>query len=234
MTAEPGPGEPTSPPRSRVRVGLPDVLCIGPIVLHSLYYYATIPLGPSLIGTRPLLLAGLRGSIPALLTVGAFAHVGRVPLWAALVAPILNLSLSDPFFYWAGRRYGNRLLGYMSRSDPGTRRRIARGERLFARYGVWAVLLAKPLPAPAALFYMAAGETAMPFPVFLAFDLAGTLLFIAGYVALGWIAGQHAVDLAEKISQYGLRFTIGLIVLLIAWSMWGAWRHPKEQPVDGR
>jgi len=199
-------------------------------VLHSLYYYATIPIGPALIGTRPLLLAALRGSIPALLTVGAFAHVGRVPLWAALVVPIFNLTFSDPFFYWAGRRYGNRLLGYMSRNDPRTRKRIARGERLFARYGVLAVLLAKPLPAPAALFYMAAGDTKMPFPIFMAADVAGTLLFISGYVAMGWVAGQHAVDLAEKISQYGLRITIGLIVLIVAWSMWGAWHRPAEAP----
>jgi membrane protein DedA with SNARE-associated domain len=99
---------------------------------------------------------------------------------------------------------------------------------MFAKYGVWAVMAAMILPAPSPLFYMAAGETGMPFAIFLAADVAGTLLYIAGYLAIGWVAGQHAVDLAGKISQYGLVSTIALIAAIVAWSTYSGWRGTRE------
>ena len=50
------------PRRPRPRIGVKDVLCVGPIILNSIYYYAGIPLTPLLLGRNPLLLSALRGT----------------------------------------------------------------------------------------------------------------------------------------------------------------------------
>jgi len=216
-----------------VGIGLKDVLCVGPIIAHSIYYWVGVPLQALLIGTHPLLLSALRGSIPALVTTGAFARVGRLALVLAVIAPVPILMITDPFYFWGGRRYGRQLLEYLERNDPRWRRRVARGERFFKRFGVWAVVMAPVLPVPSPLFYLAAGEAGMPLIVFLLADLAGTLLYVGAIVAAGWLVGQPAVTAAQAISNYALWVIIGFVVLTVAWSVWSSSRsaqHPGPPP----
>lgn len=219
---------PATPP-ARLRFTWKDVLCIGPIIANSIYYWVGVPLQAILIGSHPLLLSALRGSIASMVATGAFARVGRVSLALALVAPIPISMCTDPFYFWAGRRYGHGLLEYLERNDPRWRKRVARGERFFKRFGVWAVVLAPVLPVPSPLFYLAAGEAGMPFIVFLVADLVGTLLYIGAIVAAGWIVGQPAVIAAQAVSNYALWVIIGIVVLTIAWSTWSAWHTPDER-----
>jgi membrane-associated protein len=218
----------SEPRRQRPQIGIKDVLCVGPIILNSIYYYAGIPLTPLLLGRNPLLLSALRGTIASMVTAGAFARVGRVPLVLALVAPIPISMMTDPFFFWAGKRYGHGLINYLSESDPRWRRRAARGERFVKKYGVWTVVLAPILPVPSPLFYMAAGEAGMPFLLFIMADLVGTLVYIGLIVGAGWIIGQPAVAVAQTISNYALWVIVAMVVLIFAWSFWSAWRTPRE------
>lgn len=216
------------PDRPRPRIGVKDVLCVGPILLNSIYYYAGLPLTPLLLGRNPVLLSALRGSISAMVAAGGFARVGKAPLLLALIAPIPISMMTDPFFFWAGKRYGRGLINYLSASDPRWRRRAARGERFFKRFGIWTVVLAPFLPAPSPLFYMAAGEAGMPFAIFILADLVGTLAYIGAIVAAGWVIGQPAVSVAETISNYALWVIVGMVVLIVAWSVWSSWRTQRE------
>ena len=169
--------DPAAEPRQpRGRIGVKDVLCVGPIIANTIYYYAGLPLTPLLLGRNPVLLSALRGSIASMVAAGGFARVGRVPLVLALIAPIPISMLTDPFFFWAGKRYGRSLINYLSESDPRWRKRAARGERFFKKYGVWTIVLAPILPAPSPLFYMAAGEAGMPFLLFIVPTSIGTLV----------------------------------------------------------
>jgi membrane-associated protein len=213
-----------------LRIGWRDVACLGPIIANSIYYYVGIPLQALLIGRNPVLLSALRGSIPSMVASGGFARVGKAPLALALIAPIPISMITDPFYLWAGRRYGRRLLLYLEANDPRWRKRVARGERFFQRFGVWAVVLAPVLPVPSPLFYMAAGEAGMPLLVFLAADLLGTLLYIGLIVGAGWIVGAPAVAAAEAVSNYAWWIIGGTVVLVVVWSVWTAWRTPAESP----
>ena len=141
-----GPGGDVVPPKRPI--GIRDVLCVGPIVLSIIYSYATIPISPLLIGPHPFLLSALRGTEVAMITTGAAVRVGHGAWWQAIVAPLFILDWVDPFFYWAGVRYGRRIRDYYARQSPKMARRIARGERLFARYGPWTIVAAPFLPLP--------------------------------------------------------------------------------------
>jgi membrane protein DedA with SNARE-associated domain len=122
--------------------GVRDFLCLGPILAKSIYYYAGIPLGTALQFTKPLYAELLRGSTISLIIAGAFAAGGRLPLWAVLLAPIPYTMLTDPFYYWAGLRYGRPLVAYLEKHDRRWHRRARRAERFFARWGLWTILFA--------------------------------------------------------------------------------------------
>ena len=208
-----------------------DALIVGPIVVNTIYYYAGLPLNAFLLGTHPVLLEFIRGSTVSMLAAGGFARVGKAALPAALLAPVLISMWTDPCYFYAGRRYGRRIIEYYERNDPRWRKRIARGERFFRRFGLWTVVFAPFLPVPSALFYLAAGEAGMPFLLFILADLAGTLLYIAMFVAIGWFVGQHAVDVAQTITHYAWWILGGTILLVVVYSIWSSWTGSR-QPAD--
>ena len=65
---------PAEPRRPRPRIGVKDVLCVGPIIANTIYYYAGLPLTPLLLGRNPVLLSALRGSIASMVAAGGFAQ----------------------------------------------------------------------------------------------------------------------------------------------------------------
>jgi membrane-associated protein len=186
------------------------VACLGGLVGGMLWYLALIPVIPALLGTHPVLLEALNGSLPAMIAAGAFARIGRASLLLALAAPVPGLAAFDPFWWWAGRRYGQGIIGLLARKDPRGGRRLLRGLALFRRYGGWTLVFAYYLPAPNTVLYAAAGWSRIGFLRFALLDLAGTLLRIVVVVGLGYALGHRAAYTAMLISHYALIATIAL------------------------
>ena len=213
---------------SRRRVGWADIACLGGLTAGWLYYLAIIPLFPSLIGTHPVLLEALSGSMPAQITAGAFARVGRAPLILALLAPITGMMAFDPFWWWAGRRYGDWITQVMAARSPRTTRSVNRGMRLFHRFGGWTVVFAYFLPVPNNILYAMAGWAGLGLLRFIVLDLAGTVLWAVLNVGLGYALGARAVAVAGLISRYSIAATVALIagLILVGW-----WRNRRGAAV---
>jgi membrane-associated protein len=217
--------EPGDSPRpaaaARRRVTVTDVLCVGPLVVGPLLYLALLPFVPALLSRHAVLLEVLTGSMASMVTAGALARVDRAPALVVYAAPLIGLMSLDPFTWWAGRRYGPRVISAYASQGAHQRRQAERGERLFARWGVWALVFAYYVRAiPNAAIYFAAGASRMSLARFLLFDLAGTLLWSIVVVSLGFAIGQRAIDLADVISRYALVASIGLVAGTAAYGIW--------------
>jgi membrane-associated protein len=211
--------------RGTVQITRADVLCVGPIAVLMIWNLVMTPFAPSLLGPHPLLLETIRGSQSALLAAGAAARTGGAPLWLVCIAPLPILLVADPFLYWAGRRYGRRIVEYLAEQDPRWRRRMARSERWFQRFGAWAIAFGYYIPfVPATLFYLAAGESRMRIRTFVVADLFGTLTWIGIHIGAGYAAGKRATDIAQVISRYGLWLAIAIIVGAVGWSVYSQTR----------
>src|SRR5579859_7407264 len=114
MSAEVTPLPAAGPGKAGFKIGKGDVACIGPILGHNLWLLFSIPIGPSLLRSHSLLLSFLRGSVPAMITTGAVAKHGGPPIVLAVLAPLFILCFSDPFYYWAGMRYGRPIIEYLT------------------------------------------------------------------------------------------------------------------------
>ena len=216
---------------SRRRVDWADVACLGGLTAGCLYYLAIIPLFPSLIGTHPVLLEALSGSMPSQIAAGAFARVGRAPLILALTAPVTGMMAFDPFWWWAGRRYGDRLTQVMAVRSPRSARSVDRSMRLFHRCGGWTIVLAYYLPVPNNILYAAAGWAGLSLLRFVVLDLIGTMLWAVMNVGLGYALGGRAVAVAGLISRYSIAATVALIAGLILVAWWRDRRGAAAAPV---
>ena len=191
------------------------------IGLYVAYSLALWPLVPALIGSHPLLLEIVSGSTLAEVSVGAHSRLGELPLWFAVVAGVPGSMMFDWVFWWAGRRWGDRALHLLLGRDSSPRgvarreARSARLERMAARFGPAAVVLAYYLPLPSFLIYVAAGLSGMRLRTFLALNVIGTLLWVGPIVGLGYAIGKPAVDVVHRIDHYSTLLTIVVVVVVI-------------------
>jgi membrane protein DedA with SNARE-associated domain len=207
---------PSSPARVRPTIRprhKQDVICGAGLLAGIAASYAFVPLTPKLLARHDLFLEAVTGSATSMVTGGAFARVGQLPLTFVVLAPLISIALYDLFVWWAGRLWGNHLLVFYSRNNPRLARRIQRVERLVRRRGMWALVLAYYLPLPTYLVYVACGTSGMPLWLFVIGDALGTLLWEALLVTLGWELGHRAVHIVGRINHYS---TIILIVLVVA------------------
>src|SRR3954454_3836743 len=148
--------------------------------------------------------------------MGARAGVGQTSFALALLLGIPSLMMFDWLFWWAGRRWGDRVFVWLLGGDnPRSRRRLARMRRIERRFGPVAVVLANVLPVPSALIYAAVGDGGMHLWVFLVLDLMGTLLWTGLMATLGYAIGRGAVDVTIAISHYSLWITLALIAAVM-------------------
>jgi membrane-associated protein len=203
-----------------------DIACWAAITLSGLYYLAILPWRASLVGTHPLVSELLNGSMEAIVSAAAFAHVGHGSLVVVLLASIPGLMKFDLIYWWAGRLWGEKVIHlFTGRSDRQRRRTqkfVARVNRWGRRFTWPAVIISPFLPIPNAIIYAMAGWTGMSWVTFLVLDAIGTLAWAGMLAGLGYALGQHAVSVAQEVSKYGLWASIAIVVLVVVAQMRGA------------
>jgi membrane-associated protein len=142
----------------------------------------------------------------ALVLGGVLAHQGRVPLWATVVAGAAGAVVGDSVGYAIGHTVGERLLGRLPRRliEP---RQVERATALLRRLGGRAVFVGRFTAALRALVPGLAGIAGMPYRTFVAYNLAGGVLWATGFVLLGFAAGR-AYRRVEHVAG-----TAGLVLL---------------------
>ncbi|HYB27114.1 MAG TPA: VTT domain-containing protein [Solirubrobacteraceae bacterium] len=190
-------------------------MCATALALIGVYSIVFVPAEPSLLGRHPVRLEALNASTGAMIAGGAFARVGKASLALALLSPFPSLLMAGPFLWWAGRLWGP-AAAYLGGRGPRGRRRADRAVRALQRYGSWAVVLAYVLPVPSALIYAAAGWTGMRLRRFFLLNLAGTSLWVALNVGLGYAIGHSAVHVTQAVTHYDLLLTLLLAVAVLA------------------
>ena len=146
----------------------------------------------------------------------AFARVGHGTLLVVMLASIPGLMKFDPLYWWAGRRWGERVIHLMF-SRKGRSVRYMGWAQRWGRWVIWpAVVVAPFLPIPTALVYIIAGWSGMSLVTFLILDLIGSLMWAGLLAGLGYELGHRAVVVAQEISRYGLWISLGIVVLIIA------------------
>jgi membrane-associated protein len=193
-----------------------DRIIVAGIMVAGIYSLALLPLFPLLGSSHPALLELVRGSPASIVNMGARARIGETSFLLAVVLAVPTVMMFDWVFWWAGRRWGDRVFHWILGGDtPRTRRRLARMRWFERRFGPLAVVLANILPVPSALIYAAVGDGGMRLGVFLVLDVLGTLLWTGLLATLGYELGRGAVDVTNAISHYGLWVTLGLVVAIV-------------------
>jgi membrane protein DedA with SNARE-associated domain len=139
--------------------------------------------------------------IVILIVGGAFAATGQLSLGLIIPLAVLAALLGDAVWYALGRWRGRPVLTFLCQVSLNPDTCVGTTERFFLRYGMPTLLFAKFLPGVNTVTPPLLGIFRARLGPFLAYDLAGALLFTAVAVGLGYLLGVEVVRQAQAAAS---------------------------------
>lgn len=160
---------------------------------------------------------------------GVLASQHRVSLWLLVILVPVAAIAGDSVGYEVGHRYGPRVLA--SRPMRSHQHRLASAQKFLRERGGWAVFFGRFTAFLRAVMPGLAGLSRMPYSRFLVFNAAGGIIWGAGFVLVGFFAGNSYAKV-EKVA--GRASAIGLALVVVALLVvWQVRRHARERADEG-
>ncbi len=151
-------------------------------------------------------------SLPLLLAAGALAGSHQLNLFASLLIVTLAAVSADSLWYALGRRRGIGILHFLCKISIEPDSCVRRTEGVFSKQGARSLIFAKFLPGLSTVAPPLAGIFHMRLRRFLLFDAAGSLLWSATFLGLGYaFSGQ-----IERIAEHAVSLGGWLFVILLS------------------
>jgi len=138
-----------------------------------------------------------------LLAAGALSASGKLGLARSLGLAIVACVLADWLWYEAGRCRGDRVLHFIHRLTRDPEFHDRRAKKIFARYGLALLIIAKFVPGLDAVTPPLAGTSRTGRVRFFAFDVLGASLYSGVYSALGYVFSDDLDRAAVYASKVG-------------------------------
>jgi membrane-associated protein len=133
-----------------------------------------------------------------LVTAGVFAATGNLNLAKLLLLVPLCAIVGDQIGYWIGRKAGQALY---RREDSFVfrKRHLERAHQFYEKYGGKTVILARFVPIVRTFCPPVAGAAMMPYGRYLAFDVAGGIVWVGSMILGGYSLGSVIPDIGARI-----------------------------------
>jgi membrane-associated protein len=143
-----------------------------------------------------------------LVTAGVFAASGQLHISELLLLVPLCAIVGDQIGYWIGRKAGQALY---RREDSLVFRKahLQRAHQFYEKYGGKTVILARFIPIVRTFCPPVAGAAEMSYGRYLAYDVAGGILWGGGMVLGGYLLGRQIPNISENI-----HYVIAVVIVL--------------------
>ncbi len=164
---------------------------------------------------------------------GFAAAQGKISLAGAVLAGIAGTIAGNAFWFELARAFGaartKRIVERYGRWLGILREDVEKAEATLRRWGPMAVFLGRMMPGIRTVISIPAGLVEMPRPVFYAWTLLGTVIWVGGLALLGyWLEGRAAA-IGGWVDPIG-KVLIALVGLGVLWQLWRIWRRPARPP----
>lgn len=153
-------------------------------------------------------------SIPLLLTAGTLTATGKLHLSLVLISVVFACAVSDSVWYFMGKRFGGSVVRLVCRLSLESATCVRRTEDYFTKHGPAALLLAKFLPGLSTVAAPIAGQSGMRYPLFLAYDTAGAIIWSVTITLLGRFFGDVLKKNPDALAWVG-HFAVALFFLAV-------------------
>ncbi len=208
---------------------LDPMFWIGP---EGLFASAVLPTILVIIFVETGLLFPLLPGESLLFTGGLLAAQGTLNIWVLAPAVAVVAILGDQTGYFIGRRIGPALF---KKEDSRFFKKhyVTESHAFFEKYGPMAIILARFMPFVRTFTPVVAGVSYMRYPVYLAFDIVGGVLWGGGATVAGYFLGTvpFVHQNLEKIIL-AILFVSLMPAMIAAWRGYRGRRNSAKQAVQ--
>jgi len=167
----------------------------------------------------------------ALLLASAYAAFGGLGLREVIAVTAAGAIVGDAIGYWLGRRYGLALAERYGRYIGLTRRRIARGQAMFARHGAKTVFFGRFVPFLRMFAAFLAGAARMRPTTFALYNGLGGVCWATTMGLLGYAFAANVAKLEAWLRWGAIVAAVVIVAVGLAWRRSHA-RHvvPQDFP----
>lgn len=144
-------------------------------------------------------------AVPVLLAAGALAGQGKFNVAASLAIASAACLAADLIWFELGRRRGRSILKLLCKISLEPDTCVRATEDAFERHGRGTLLVAKFVPGLNTVATPLAGVAGIRLAEFLAFDLAGAILYAGVYTGLGLFFHRELASVTEAVAAVGGR-----------------------------
>jgi membrane protein DedA with SNARE-associated domain/rhodanese-related sulfurtransferase len=161
-----------------------------------------------------------------LMTAGALAGRGgghlTIPL--VLLTSVVACVIADSVWFWLGRRWGSNVIRLICSLTSNPQDSRERTRRMFDRWGLRLLLVAKFFPVLDGASPPLAGAQGATVRGFLAYDLVGSLLWSAAYVLTGFLFSSQLDRVIRLLDRFGTGIILLVAVPMMLWTSWRLFR----------
>lgn len=152
---------------------------------------------------------------PTLVITGALLGRGHYTAVGLLITAVVAALIADLIWYWAGRKYGGRVLTKLCRISLSPDSCVRQTEATYRRWGAASLLVAKFIPGFASVASALAGAIGTRPAKFLLFDGLGAVLWVGSAIFLGSLFRTTVADLLDILASLG-KWGVALVALAFA------------------
>ena len=142
-------------------------------------------------------------AVPILVVAGAFVAQGEITLAPLMLAAVVASLVGDTLWYFAGERYGYRILRTLCRVAIEPDSCVKQTETTFEHWGPPSLMLAKYIPGFSTVAPPLAGAMRLGLPAFLGYSAVAALLWAGLPIALGAVFHAEVENALEWLESMG-------------------------------
>jgi membrane protein DedA with SNARE-associated domain len=171
----------------------------------------------------------------SLIAGAIFAGTGRAGLNLVVVAVVAALAsfAGAQIGYLIGRFGGRELILRYGKYVLIKPHHLDRAERIVSRYGGIVVIIARYIVGLREANGIIAGITKMRWQTFTFFNAVGACAWVATWVTIGALAGDHIDTIYKNVNKYSVYVLVVLAVLLIGYIGWRLVRRRRRHAEAG-
>lgn len=154
---------------------------------------------------------------PTLVITGALLGRGEYSTTSLMLSAVAAALIADFIWYYAGRRYGGRVMAKLCRISLSPDSCVRQTEATYIRWGAASLLVAKFIPGFASVASALAGSIGTRPAKFLLFDGLGAALWVGSAIFLGSLFSTTVEDLLDILADLG---KWGVVLVAVAFAVY--------------
>jgi membrane protein DedA with SNARE-associated domain/rhodanese-related sulfurtransferase len=164
-------------------------------------------------------------AVPTMIVAGAMAAAARLSGLGVFAIAVAASVIADLLWYFAGRRYGYRVLKLLCRVSLSPDTCVRQTEGIFERYGFFSVVVSKFVPGFSTVAPPIAGALDMRFGAFVAAAFASAALWVGAAMGAGFVFSTQVEWLLAWMRENAALAAMLIGALLAAYVLYKAWQR---------